>query len=322
MTSPPFDLADLPGQRERDRVDLSVAELVGDLVAPADVSIARRVGIGSNPRWKLVRPAAGAAVVCKGALERIDAATLERLGRGDIIHRGSGPFSTLVPLLIGTRLCALVETVSSAAPDARTLGILLGVQRYYRRMRELHDESERDAMTGLRNRRSFDAHFDDAALEPRPGGSGRGFWLGIVDADHFKQINDRFGHLIGDEILILLAHLMRAALDDADDSVYRFGGEEFVVLMHGLDENEAARRFEAVRASIEAFEFPQVGRITVSIGFTRVRFGEPSSQALHRADIAVYHAKATGRNAAHGYDDLMDKGSVRDDGPANCVEFF
>ena len=192
--------------------------------------------------------------------------------------------------------------------------------RVYRNVQGLLDYSERDMLTGLLNRKTFDDTFYKSLRDQRgrPGacrGAPRGAcatckpYLGVIDIDHFKLVNDRHGHLIGDEVLLLLSRLMRATFR-FHDRLYRFGGEEFVVLLRCGSDAHATQAFERLRAATEAYPFPQVGRITVSIGFTAVRPDDNPSTAFERADKAVYWAKAHGRNQVAEHADLVARGEL------------
>ncbi len=119
--------------------------------------------------------------------------------------------------------------------------------------------------------------------------------LGVADIDFFKHVNDRFGHPYGDEVLMLFAGLMRDTFREGD-KLFRVGGEEFVVLMSNCAVDNALIAFERFRAAVEAFQFPQVGRVTVSIGVTSLQPGDAASAAFGRADQALYSAKRRGRN--------------------------
>jgi len=207
-----------------------------------------------------------------------------------------------------------------------------GVLRIFRNFEGLLDYSERDSLTGLLNRKSFDGSFLKATQQDVPGltaqqgnrrieGASVSYWLGVVDIDHFKRVNDAFGHLIGDEVLILLSRLMTRTFR-IHDQLYRFGGEEFVVLMRCKEDGDAAVAFERLRLAIESFAFPQVGRVTVSVGFTRVRSADNPSGAFERADRAVYHAKQSGRNNVAHHADLVARGLLVDDTKVGGVELF
>ncbi len=215
---------------------------------------------------------------------------------------------TLYPLTIDAAPIGVVELQTAEPLSARQQSTLGSLLRFYRHLRGLIDENERDSLTGLLNRKSFDSTFFRAAnqmatdsacppdrLERRKSSTLRKTWLGVVDIDHFKRINDRYGHLIGDEVLLLIAQLMSGTIRHGD-RLYRFGGEEFVLLMRAPTSNAAAQAFERLRRTIQHHVFPQIGSLTVSIGYTAVESGDNPSAAFARADRAVYHAKETGRN--------------------------
>ena len=132
----------------------------------------------------------------------------------------------------------------------------------------------------------------------KPGASatsGARAHLGVSDIDFFKQVNDRFGHPYGDEVLALFAGIMRSAFRESD-KLFRFGGEEFVTLISNCGIDDALAAFERFRAAVAAFRFPRVGEVTVSIGVTSIRLNDTGSAAFGRADQALYVAKRSGRN--------------------------
>jgi diguanylate cyclase (GGDEF)-like protein len=143
----------------------------------------------------------------------------------------------------------------------------------------------------------------------------------VVDIDHFKLVNDQHGHLIGDEVLLLLSRLLRASFR-FHDRLYRFGGEEFVVLLRCANDDQAHSALERLRAATESYSFPQVGHITVSIGFTRVGSTDSPGEAFERADKAVYWVKAHGRNRVASYSALVAQGEIIEDQRRGDVELF
>jgi diguanylate cyclase (GGDEF)-like protein len=148
------------------------------------------------------------------------------------------------------------------------------------------------------------------------------YWLAVLDIDFFKRVNDNYGHLIGDEVLLLMARLMRASFR-FHDQLYRFGGEEFVILMRCTDEDDAAGALERFRLTVEANAFPQVGTITVSMGFTALRADDTPGGAFDRADKAVYFAKESGRNQVRSYELLVAAGALVEDAPDDQeADFF
>ena len=154
--------------------------------------------------------------------------------------------------------------------------------------------AETDALTGVANRRKVVETLDTAIAAARA--SGRPLSVAMIDLDHFKAINDRFGHQVGDEVLVQVARIAERSLR-ADDMVGRIGGEEFVLLLPTADTDQAAAVAERVRLSIAA---GAAGRadltVTASIGVATLIAGEGPDGLLRRADTALYAAKGAGRN--------------------------
>ena len=191
--------------------------------------------------------------------------------------------------------------------DGDSADPLIAVARkYYERL----VEGETDPLTKLANRRLFQAHIDAGVR--RWTASGRSYYFAMMDLDHFKRINDDFGHLYGDEILVHFANVMRSTFRSADQ-LYRFGGEEFVVIF-GVEPQERGGEaiLERFRKAVEAYRFPGVGKVTVSIGFTRVADAStPAPILIDRADEALYYAKEHGRNRVCGWEALVEAGEVK-----------
>jgi diguanylate cyclase (GGDEF)-like protein len=213
--------------------------------------------------------------------------------------------------LVGDEVLAVRVAVGGAVSDeVRIVQALLRLQGNFA---ELIAASEQDRLTGLLNRRSFDAHLVRAAESSlrtpgtgRRGDDARGArWLVMFDVDHFKRINDRFGHLYGDEVLLLLAQLLRRRFR-GDDRCFRYGGEEFAVLLAPTEEGGARTVVERLRHDVETHSFPRVGQVTISLGAARLRPGLGPTDVVDLADRALYEAKRGGRNRfvfAAGADD-------------------
>lgn len=121
----------------------------------------------------------------------------------------------------------------------------------------------------------------------------------MFDVDNFKGINDNHGHAVGDTVLVSLAQTALAQ-QRGSDLIARWGGEEFMIL--ALDESgeQAMQVAERLRQKLAQVEHPQVGRVTVSLGVTEQCPGEDLHAFIHRADVALYKAKAGGRNRVEG----------------------
>ncbi|MES2317937.1 MAG: diguanylate cyclase [Pseudomonadota bacterium] len=160
----------------------------------------------------------------------------------------------------------------------------------------IQEISIRDVLTGLYNRRHL---LDRLEIEKkRADRTGQLFSVIILDIDHFKRINDSFGHLQGDEVLKAVARVLQASLRETDLCA-RFGGEEFVMIVEQASGNGALVCAERARRLVEAEKFPEIGDdfyVTVSLGVTGYRPMEEISQTISRADEALYRAKHAGRN--------------------------
>ncbi len=179
-----------------------------------------------------------------------------------------------------------------------TLGLGLSTLQTRRERDHARDEARRDALTGLPNRRALMARIAEALTDARQ--THRPLSLIFLDLDRFKTINDRHGHLAGDACLRILAERAQSELRPAD-TLARWGGEEFVVLLPGAALDEASTIGERIRRRVEANPFVAGGEaiaITVSLGisgYSRTSIDSPE-QLIEQADAALYRAKAEGRN--------------------------
>lgn len=156
--------------------------------------------------------------------------------------------------------------------------------------------AQTDPLTGLLNRHTFDAHL--ANLLHSRTNSSKPITLMVIDIDHFKKINDTHGHLVGDQVLVETAGVLRQALRE-NDILCRWGGEEFVTLLPGLDLTQTSHIANRIRQSLTESPIDTgdaLISVTASIGLTVLRSGEQPDDALKRADQAMYQAKAQGRN--------------------------
>ncbi|HZX71912.1 MAG TPA: GGDEF domain-containing protein [Rhodanobacter sp.] len=163
-------------------------------------------------------------------------------------------------------------------------------------LRQEHQLASTDPLTGLANRAVFQQRMTLACRELAQ--EGKGACLVVLDIDHFKQINDRFGHAAGDRALRIVAEQLKARLR-GDDLLVRYGGEEFVVVLPGTSVEAGHRVAEDLRTCIEGVGFrgqQQPVRITLSCGITALRSDDTPEQAFDRADRALYRAKDNGRN--------------------------
>lgn len=217
---------------------------------------------------------------------------------------------SLFPLLGESTVVGLLEVDAGEGLDPRDAGLIYGILRIVRNHLALLDYGESDTLTGLLNRKTFEASFarlSERAMQDDTSGPS---WLAVADIDRFKSINDRYGHLFGDEVLLLVSRLMRQSFRGADQ-LFRFGGEEFVIALDNAGADGAAIAFNRFRAAVEQFRFPHVGRVTVSIGYTQLSAHDSPATAIERADAALYIAKDSGRNLALCYETLIATGRLQ-----------
>ena len=188
---------------------------------------------------------------------------------------------------VAARLKGLAERVANMEHEAQGYREHLEVQR---------QKALIDPLTGLPNRAAWSERLDHEVNTWHQRGNSLS--LAMLDLDHFKRINDGYGHLAGDKVLKIIANVLRKRLRPSD-FIARFGGEEFVLLMPDSALADALDVGEVLRAAIEACPFHFKGEpvtITVSMGVAQFQPGERSDLALKRADEALYRAKAAGRN--------------------------
>ncbi len=230
-----------------------------------------------------------------GQIYRGDSLRSERNNRYAIPIRSSGNVSEIL----------FLESTNSLEPLLQPIEQLLEIYRNHSIMLYKY---EHDSLTGLLNRRSFEdrlRHYMEELLQQRTTAIPH---LAVLDIDHFKRINDNFGHLYGDDVLLIFADRMKSHFA-AETSLYRFGGEEFVVML-SQPEEEVERELEGFRALIKSHHFPQVGQVTVSIGYTAVSTNQIASEIISRADQALYYAKENGRNRICSYEHLVRQGKL------------
>lgn len=167
----------------------------------------------------------------------------------------------------------------------------------------LTELAEQDSLLGIGNRRALNASFR-LALQRRAGGTPESLLL--LDIDHFKAVNDTYGHTVGDRILVELT----AAINDtvrASDDVFRYGGEELLVFAHGATTEAAAQLAETLRRRIAEATFDQNLGITVSIGVAEAEPADTPTSWFRRVDALLYQAKGEGRNRVRVHRDSRNR---------------
>jgi diguanylate cyclase (GGDEF)-like protein len=227
------------------------------------------------------------------------------------------------PVIRQEQLIYLIDVSLPGDLPAEQRALLIGLIEYFGHHISLLDYSEADTLTGLANRKTFDRRLfeilgkaaDDravrhlAGLGRRHGANGDSHWLAVCDIDHFKRINDTWGHLAGDTVLVKFAQLMRESFR-YDDHLFRFGGEEFITVLQPASQTNAVRACERFRGAVERHIFPDAARVTVSIGICQFKQNDTPTSVMDRADAALYWAKQNGRNRVACYDQLVASGEL------------
>ena len=335
------ELVKLTSIRDAELLEYSLLRTIQDILAPVALSLFR-ISSGGVVCYQMICDAEdGPRVVAEPHIADdtvAAAAACSGLRAAQRRPRQDGSELSVYPVVEMRGFTTYLEVVTRGGTAADESRLIDGFLRFYENYCGLLDYSQRDQLTGLMNRKTFDEsvyklfssserhQLDNAvarAADDRRGGQFRGqYWLGMVDVDHFKRINDGYGHLYGDEVLLLAAQVMQRSFRDSD-LLFRFGGEEFVVITQNVDRNSALRVFERLRAAIADFRFPQVGQVTVSIGLVELVPGKLTPILLDQADKALYWAKQNGRNQVVAYQDLVERGALAEGGVAEgSVDLF
>lgn len=324
--------AALTDHREHERLDQSLLQSVQDLVSGT-----RRARLQAR-LWRLGGPGEDAPLILAARTDPLEpgphqangsaasngehAAQLhpvpspsarQALVRATVLtamhpHHGEGlNCLTWVPIARHGQSLGVLEVESAAPLSSSRLTLVQGMCSLYANHLSLLHESQVDTLTQLLNRKTFDDSIQRLLIAGQC--TAEPTWVAVIDIDHFKRINDGYGHLFGDEVLLLVAGMLRRSFRH-QDKVFRFGGEEFVVLLQSLNPGGALSALQRLRGTIEDHRFPQVGQVTVSIGATAIQPGDAACDALGRADDALYHAKSHGRNQVCVFENLQAEGAI------------
>ena len=341
-------MVDMTGHRDHSMLDISVISAVQELARASEVRVLSLVHVRGKKfiRARAIIRAGEAAAMLEATDQNSPgqpltdfpalATCIARHESCADIANEAGEHTLWLPIWIGDKADTCLEIVNPTPYTTETVHVIGGIVSVYRNFQNLLDYSERDSLTGLLNRKTFDDQLakmlaasteHDAVKLPselerrqQPGDHERQ-WLAVVDVDHFKHVNDRFGHLYGDEVLILIANLLTSSFR-SQDRVFRFGGEEFVVLLRSTTLENTKKIIERFRMNVASHDFPQVGKVTVSVGFVSISALEAPVIILGHADQALYYAKSHGRNMACHYDELMTGGLLQTIESNDTAEFF
>ena len=245
--------------------------------------------------------------------------------RTAITIKSAKKMTVLVPVLVNNA-AALIAVARHSRRSRVDMDEFAAVVHAYGSVLSIVQVSERDTLTGLYNRRMLDRRLPE--LMSRLGSPRRrtsdpiSAHVALMDLDRFKKINDKFGHLYGDEVLLLFSGLMKQSFRSSDLLV-RYGGEEFVVVLTDTTLANCEKVLERFRDKVEGHWFPQVGRVTISTGAVRIAKQALPSTVLDQADQALYYAKRAGRNRVCIYEHLVKEGLIEaHEPPFGSAELF
>lgn len=217
-----------------------------------------------------------------------------------IVSRITKPLNTLANFSAKT---LKDERIQDDLKDIRINTFVYEVQLLYSQLKEhlsmLNKQVTLDGLTQIYNRREFDLRLEGFMREQTA------FSLIMLDIDHFKKVNDTYGHVVGDEVLQYLAKTMQNMIKGKGEC-FRYGGEEFAIILKGKSAAEAYEIAESLRETIANENSPTGKPIYISLGIAQCKTGEQSIQALvEKADTALYESKSTGRNKTTIYNDEL-----------------
>jgi diguanylate cyclase (GGDEF)-like protein len=204
-------------------------------------------------------------------------------------------FGTLVVLMyfdIGFESAEYMLSFSTTVVVVSACAYIFALRNETQRMR-LEQLATLDPLTGVKNRRAMDEELKAAVASHER--NGLSYALAILDLDYFKRVNDEFGHAVGDDVLIDCANLIIHNSRQADQ-LFRFGGEEFVLLLPGVDDSGMRSVMDNLHATLRGGLKSPAGRVTASYGLALLSPGENADRWLERADEALYLAKDRGRD--------------------------
>ncbi|WP_223823922.1 GGDEF domain-containing protein [Candidatus Enterovibrio escicola] len=206
--------------------------------------------------------------------------------------------------------------------------LIEGLTKIYENYQKIISSSERDGLTGLYNRKMLTTKIDllldrfliqGTNLTNNPT---QYHWVCIFDIDNFKLINDSLGHVFGDEVILLITALMRKHFID-EDILFRYGGDEFVVILHPQSREEMESIVRTFIRAVKERDYGQAKEVSVSMGVAAISDQELNAiTVLGFADQALYRAKQDGSNRLAFYEDLVLSGELKALQPEDDVEFF
>ena len=262
--------------------------------------------------------------------------TLCSEGLKPVNYKNNGMICLLMPILSRNKIIGVLS-IDSNQELSEFETLIDGFTKIYGNYLYILNESERDKLTGLFNRRTFDNKlsrllkmqhtkqqeyiFSKSIDEKRKIIDTSYAWLVMLDIDDFKVVNDTFGHLYGDEVILLISQKMKECFRNTD-LLFRFGGEEFVIILEPIPADKAHTVLNNFRKAIADHNFPQIDKVTISIGYAVIGENDYPPTILNLADLALYYAKEHGKNCTYNYESLVADGEIQDQKKSGAIDLF
>ena len=216
------------------------------------------------------------------------------------------------------------------------ISLIEGFSQIYQNYMIIFNESERDKLTGLFNRRTFENKlsklfksqknknklYETCNLpDRRKFDSEASAWLVITDIDNFKLVNDTYGHVFGDEVILTISQIMKSCFRHSD-LLFRVGGEEFVIILEPVRQDVAEKLIDKFRRTISEHKFSLINAVTISAGYTGISEKDYPPAVLENADKALYFAKDHGRNCSYNYEKLVEEGKITPARKSGSIDLF
>ncbi len=324
-----FDLlaavSEITKNHHKSKVLHALIEQLDKLFECESVSLHKITNRGEGPLECLVKKTKGLNLELLPCASRADIFVKQCIeSQQTIVHANAGslPSRILIPIWVGKHAHAVIS-LFLRQPQQETIELIQQLSEISANLLNTIHESEVDTLTGLLNRKTLELQLDELFYEQQDDDSDthEADWLVILDIDKFKSINDIYGHTFGDEVLLLFSNLMKQNFRSSD-LIFRYGGEEFVVIIRSADEKYLGMILNRVKQAIQSYPFPQVGQVTTSMGAAVINPKLDPNTVLEQADKALYFCKENGRNQFAIYHQLIDSKLIESAELTTDIELF
>jgi len=321
----------LTNERDVAALELSLAQALADLITPISLDASNNVLIYraadlEKQLFTVVSTSKNDQEDILSEAFRAELATCFITGK-HTSYVEEGLHASLYPLKNSKDQTMAIIALEMPVCDPQLHETIMMLLQIYENFTGLISDNEHDTLTGLLNRKTFESKINKVLTRMHKTNQRKDdqykhyCFLAIFDIDHFKRVNDEFGHLIGDEVLLLFSQLMTQCFRD-EDMLFRFGGEEFVGVFECASQQDIHAVLDRFREKVGNFAFPQVGNVTVSSGYTEIHSDDAPTQLIDHADLALYYAKNNGRNRICYYEQLIEQGDLQENKKEDDFELF